>query len=329
MISRYRLLLVGFLFPSLLLLPAGARPEIIDEVAVVVNDDVILRSELVELIEPFKRAYLSESGSRQIDRAFVAQARMLVEEVIAGKLILQQAGKQGVEIEESRVDQAMKADQAKFGSEEEFRNALAERGETLATWRERKKEGLLVRKVTASKQRELRQQATISEQEVQDYYGKHGKELGPGVTLRRLFVAADKGMSPTERAEKRALIEGALAEIKGGADFEGVAERLSNGDGSRTVVVGRGELPSEVERAVFSMGDGEVGDVLESEQGFYIVKVVRAASQEPPPLSDVRAEIESRLRALRVQEKFNDWLENLRKNAQVKQYFRWNDILSG
>ncbi len=331
MISRYRLLFVGFFLPLLVLFPGSARSEIIDEVAVVVNDDVILRSELIGLIEPFKKVYLSESGRRLTDGAFLAQARMLVEEVIAGKLILQEARKTSVEIEESRVDEAMKEDQAKFGSEEEFHSALAERGETVVTWRERQKESLLVRKTTALKRRGFRQQVTIAEQDIQDYYEKHGKELGPGlkVSLMKILVAADKDMSPTERSEKKTLLEEALAEIKGGVDFEQVAERLSDGDAWAPVEVGLGELPSEVEQAVFSMREGQVTDVVGSDEGFYIAKVVRAASQAAPPISDVRAQIESGLRRMREQEKFNDWLDNLRENAQVQQYFRWRDILSG
>jgi parvulin-like peptidyl-prolyl isomerase len=294
MILRYRLLYVGVLFPLLVLFSGGARSEIIDEVAVVVNDDVILRSELTGLIEPFKKAYLSESGRRITDGAFLAQA-------------------------------------AKFGSEEEFHNALAERGETVATWRERKKEGLLVRKTTAVKRRQFQQQVTISEQDIQDYYEKHGKKLGPGpkVSLIKILVPADKDMSPTERSEKKILVEEALAEIRGGADFEQVAQRLSDGDGWAPVEAGRGELPSEVEQAVLSMREGEVSDIVESDEGFYIAKVVRAASQEAPPISDVRAQIESGLRRMREQEKFNDWLDSLRENAQIQQYFRWSDILSG
>jgi len=331
MVSRYRLFFVGFILPPLVLCPATAQSEVIDKVAVVVNDDVVLRSELIELVEPLKQAYLSESGRRQLDGAFLAQARMLVEEVVAAKLILQEARKKGVEIETSRVDEAMKEDQAKFGSEEEFHSALAEKGETVATWRERKKEGLLVAKVTALKRRELQQQVAISQQEVQDYYEKRVKELEaePRVTLMKIFVAADKNISQTGRSEKRAVAEAALAEIRGGADFAQVAERLSDDSAYDPVEVGPGELPSELERVVFSMREGEVSDMVESDQGFYIAKVVRAASQEAPPISDVRAGIEQRLRRVREQEKFNDWVKSLRENADVQKYFRWNDILGG
>ena len=327
---RYMPFLIGLLFPLSMLCPANVRADIVDEVAVVVNDDVILRSELIELIEPYKQAYLAKSGRRRLDDAFLAQARMLVEDAIATKFLLQEARKYSIEIEETRIDEAMKKVQARFGSEEEFRNALADKGETVATWREKKMETLLAEKLTALKLRELRQEMTISEQEVRNYYEEHREEFGaePKVTLIKIFVAADKSMSPTERSGKRAMLEEALTEIRGGVEFERVAERLSEDDGSTPVEVARGDLPAEVERAVFSMQEGDVSDIVESERGFYIAKVVRAASQEPPQISDVRAEIESKLRAGRVREKFDDWLKKLRENAQVQQYFRWNDILN-
>lgn len=224
---RFGLFIAGGLFSVSLLYAANVRAEIVEEVAVVVNDDVILRGELIELIEPYKQSYLSESGRQRVDDRFLAQARMLVEEVIMGRLLFQEASKQGVEIEDSRIDEAVKEDQAKFASEEEFRNALADKGKTVATWRERKMESLLAEKFTALKLRQLRRDVTISEQEIQEYYEKQGEEL----------------------------------------------------------------------------------------------------SGEPSQLSDVRAEIESRLRAGRVREKFNDWLRKLRENARVEKYFRWSDIL--
>jgi peptidyl-prolyl cis-trans isomerase SurA len=219
------------LMSSILLLNAqNASPETIDEVAVVINDDVILRSELIDLIEPYKQAYLSETGRQTIDETFLTQARMLVEEAIAGRLLVHEARKQGVEVEASRVDEAIKQDQEKAGSEEEFLKTLAENGETPATWREKRTEALLVDRLTMLKLRGLRQEVTISEQDVQNHYEERREEFS-------------------------------------------------------------------------------------------------AESGEPRSIAEVRDEIEMRLRAQRVREKFNEWLAELRDNAKMDRYFRWSDIL--
>ncbi len=310
----------------LLLLPwcLNVQAKIIDGIAAVVNDDVILQSELLELVEPYRREYAAKYSGKELDDRIRSTARALLEAAIERQLLLQEAARRGVEIEESMIDEAVKGIRDRFGSDEEFRKAVAEQGETMATFRRKHEEDLLARKMSQLKLQEIDKEVTISEQDVRDFYEKHKQELAadPKMEFLKMFVSADSSLLPDERAMKRRVLEEALAEVEAGADFEEVAERLAQDDKSGTLEIGRGDLPAELERAILSMREGDVSDILESEQGFYIVKVVRSEAPKVIYDDELRARIRPTLRRQLVQEKWNDWLKKLREDARVSIYFR-------
>lgn len=302
----------------------NGEAKIIDGIAAVVNNDVILQSELLEIIEPYRREYASKYSGKELDDRIRATARALLEAAIERQLLLQEAVRLGVEIEGAMVDEAVKTVRDRFGSDEEFRKAIAAQGETMATFRKRHEEDLIARKLSQLKLREFDKEVTVSEQDVRDFREKHKEELAVEAKVEpfRMFVSADSSLPPDERARRRGVLEKALAEVQSGADFEELAERLAEGNASVPLQVGRGELPAELERDVLSMQVGEVSDILESEQGFYIVKVVRSESQDGLDEDELRAKIRAVVKKQRIQEKWDGWIKGLRQSARVSIYFR-------
>ena len=310
----------------LLLLPCfvSVEAKIIDGIAAVVNDDVILQSELLQLVEPYRQQYEAQYSGRQLNDKIRMAAKELLNAIIEKRLLLQEATRLGVEIEGSRIDEAVKKIRDRFDSDEEFRKALAEQGETMATFRRKHQEELIVRKMSSLKVQEIDKEVSISEQDVQDYFEKHEEELllEPKPELLKMFVSAEASLPADQRALRRGALEKVLEEVEDGADFERLAERLAQGDTDVPVQVARGDVPAELKRAVSSLQNGEVSNILESEQGFYIVKVMGADPQTAPDKDELRARIKATLRKIRVQEEWNEWLKRLREDARVSIYFR-------
>ena len=310
----------------LLLLPCfvSVEAKIIDGIAAVVNDDVILQSELLQLVEPYRQQYEAQYSGRQLNDKIRMAAKELLNAIIEKRLLLQEATRLGVEIEGSRIDEAVKKIRDRFDSDEEFRKALAEQGETMATFRRKHQEELIVRKMSSLKVQEIDKEVSISEQDVQDYFEKHEEELllEPKPELLKMFVSAEASLPADQRALRRGALEKVLEEVEDGADFERLAERLAQGDTDVPVEVARGDVTAELKRAVSSLQIGEVSNILESEQGFYIVKVMGADPQTAPDKDELRARIKATLRKIRVQEEWNEWLKRLREDARVSIYFR-------
>ena len=80
----------------------------------------------------------------------------------------------------------------------------------------------------------------------------------------------------------------------------------------------RGDLVGKLDETAFSLGEGEVSDVIESDQGFHIIKVEKKEAAGEATLDEVRKDIEPELRRAAAAEKFKKWMEDLRKRSKVQ-----------
>jgi|GEM_PF-3228377 len=308
---------------------ANCDAVLIDGVAAVVNDDVILQSELREILESYRQEYAAQYSGAELQERMRTTVRSVLDAAIERQLLIQEArpmeaAGRGIEVEDTQVDEAVKRVRERFDSDEKFREALAEYGETVATFRKKREEDILARRFAARKLKEIEKQVTILEEDVQAYYDKRRDDFAvePASEPLRVFVPADSSLTEAERASRRNMIEEVLKEIKAGADPEGLAARFAAANASIPLEIARCGLPAELEREVSGMQEGEVAGVLQSERGFYIVKMPLTDAGRGLDNPEVRAKIESALRAERVQEKYEQWLNRLREKARISIYFR-------
>lgn len=109
-----------------------------------------------------------------------------------------------------------------------------------------------------------------------------------------------------------------LGEIEGGADFAEVAKANSS-DGSAQAGgelgwFGAGQMVPEFETSVSGMEVGAVGGPIQTQFGWHLIKLNNKRETTPPPLDQVRAEIEGQLR----QEALQAELEELRSGATIE-----------
>ncbi len=90
------------------------------------------------------------------------------------------------------------------------------------------------------------------------------------IKVYSIFVAIDTDTDKTEAYEK---ISTAYSLVTGGTDFTTVARRYSD-DETLTYQFARGEMVSEYEEAAFSLIAGEVSEIIETDDGYYIIKCV-------------------------------------------------------
>ena len=65
----------------------------------------------------------------------------------------------------------------------------------------------------------------------------------------------------------------ALEKAQAGSDFESLAKKYGEGN-QISFTVGRGELPQPVEEAAFALNDNQISGMVETEDGYYIVKCI-------------------------------------------------------
>ena len=82
---------------------------------------------------------------------------------------------------------------------------------------------------------------------------------------------------------------------------------------------GRGAMVPEFDHAVFSMKDGEVSDVVETQFGYHIIKKVAHLEAECPTFEEARDKIRDFLRHAARGEALNAYVEELREKATIEE----------
>jgi peptidyl-prolyl cis-trans isomerase D len=141
----------------------------------------------------------------------------------------------------------------------------------------------------------------ISEQEMRDYFEKNLAREEARVS-HILFKTENKSDQEVEEIRKKA--EGVLKEVRAGADFGALAEKYSEDEGSAK---NKGELPPspreawvpEFAQAAFSMNPGQISDLVKTQYGFHIIKLLE---KKTPRIEDHKQQIETTLRLNKNQE---------------------------
>ncbi|MEP4300076.1 MAG: SurA N-terminal domain-containing protein, partial [Paraglaciecola sp.] len=129
-----KVLVVTLLISSFLTFKSYAAPESLDKVSVIVDQSVVLESEVKELIAVVKRNAAVNNQTLPSDRAIRTQA---IEKLIVDNLQMQLAERMGIQISDPQLEQTIgNIAQGENMTVAQFRNKIAQEGVTYDTYRE-------------------------------------------------------------------------------------------------------------------------------------------------------------------------------------------------
>ena len=307
---------VGLMLPHV-------HAEIIDGVVATVSDEPILQSDLMEEIGPLlstiqAQATSQEAYHREVDKAL----REALDTAIERKILYREAQLAGLEVADEDVEERLQKIKKQYDSEEAFLKVLEEAGETMRDFRERMRKQIMAISMGMRKRHDLEKEAVISESEMAQYYQDHVADYSrpERVQLYRIFLTAEK--EAASRAKTKAQLQALRQELVSGADFETIAKKYSEGPDAETGgLVGwvmRGDLVETLEKVVFSLEEGEISEVVETEWGFHVLKAQKKEAAGVASYEEVRTEIEPLLRAQYADERYQKWMGELRKRSRVR-----------
>ena len=308
--------LIGFLIGT-------ARADLVDRILVVVNDDIILLSELEQVMSTLKASY-NNRGVPPVEqeRLLNGQRPKVLEKLIHDKLTDQQVARHKLQVDDNEVDATIqRIRDANKLSEEEFRRALELEGLSYETYRKQIKEQLLRSRLL---NREVKSKIVITDTDVKQYYDKHIDRYTGSTKyeLRHILLRLTPGASDFQKTRVSEEINVIRKRLQDGESFEKLAKQFSDAPtaakGGRLGTFSTHLLTQEISGALEGLQPKEFSPVVETDQGYQIFFVEDILQSGGKTLEEATPEIRDKLYADVVDKKFKAWLEDLRKRSHIQ-----------
>ena len=145
----------------------------------------------------------------------------------------------------------------------------------------------------------LRARATVTGQQIERAYNENIQQYSTPEQARASHILLKTEGKDDAVVKKQA--EDLLAQLKKGASFEELAKKNSQDEASAAKggdldYFNKGQMVPEFDKAAFSLPIGQLSDLVKSNYGYHIIKVIDRKAASSKTLAEVRAQIEDQLK---------------------------------
>jgi peptidyl-prolyl cis-trans isomerase SurA len=274
-----------------LLFALGARAAVqVDRIVAVVNDDVIMESELNDKLRTVKEQ-LRQQGTTPPPSTVLK--RQVLDRLILNKLQLQMAEHTGIRVDDETLNRTISNIAAENQVNlDEFRKILEQDGYSYARFREDIRHEIMISRL---QQRAVVNRVIVSEREVDNYLANQAHQ---GVTeleyhLAHILIAMPSSPSAKQLEETRNKAQMVLEKLKSGADFKDVAAQYSDGqqalDGGDLGWRKASQVPTLFADFVADMHKGDISDLIRSPSGYHIIKLLNVRDSKKVVITQTHA----------------------------------------
>ncbi|MDE2365956.1 MAG: peptidylprolyl isomerase [Betaproteobacteria bacterium] len=255
--------------------PANSGIVTIDRIVAVVNENVVTRHELDEIL----RATVKQLHKQGVQPpAPAVLEKQLLERLIVNRVQLQLAKETGLTVTDTELDQTLRriAQENKL-TMPEFYSALERDGISFNRFRDEIRDEIILVRL---KEREVNNRINVTEGEVDNFL--HNQEGSPNhddeYRIAHILVQVPEHATPSQISDRRLRAEAALAQLRNGADFSRIAAEFS--DSSDAMEGGLldwrpgAQLTKKFADILAPMKPGEITPVIQTQNGLHILKLV-------------------------------------------------------
>ena len=315
---KFFLLFALFLF---LYGPMSFSEAVVDRVVAVVNQEIITLSEVEKWTNPLKHEIVTGDRLEKHER-METLCRQVLEKLIEEKLVDQEVKKSGIKVSSKEIEATLEEVKRRNAvTQEGLITALTNEGLTLETYKKQIEKGLQRQKLVHWS---VKVEAKAGEDELKDFYKRNIDRYPTNETYRasHILFIIPKEATPEATGEIRKKAQKVLEKIKGGEDFGEMALLYSEDASSKNRGdlgdFKRGELVPAFERAALRLKVGEVSEIVRTDYGFHIIKLLDRKGMEPLPFEEVKEKVRADYYENEMEKAFRQYITTLKEKSVIE-----------
>ena len=304
---------------------AAAQPEAakpvpaqLPDVVAKVNGEVISKGDFEQAIRNAEQRAGGPVPPDQRDRVY----RELLDQMIGYRLLIQESKARKISIPDADLEARMIALKQQFPTEDAFKQALAQQHVTVDQIKADARQDMVVSKLVADA---VAAKVSVKPEDVQAFYKENPKSFQEAekVHASHILITAPKDADAATKAKARAKAESILKDLKAGQDFATLAKQNSQDPGSAANggdlgFFQQGQMVGPFNDVAFTLKPGSLSDVVETDFGYHIIKVIEKQPGRTVPLDEVKPKIEQFLEAQNREKQTTVFVNSLRAKGKVE-----------
>ncbi len=319
---RKLLVLIALAVPAVAAAQKPASPNTgkkvaLERVVAVVNDAIILQSELEARLVPVRAEAMQIQDPTEQRRRLAKLASQVLDEMVSEELIVQAADAAKIEVDSSEVQAALdEIKQQNSLDDAGLAQALASQGYTVQGYRMDLRRQLLrlraVNQLVAPK-------VQVTEDDVRSRYAELQRRSNSvsAVYLSHILIALPDHATEQQIAAAKEKAAQAIQLVNTGTPFADAAKQFSADTNVELGWFQRGSIQPDWEQVVFSMQKGETRGPVTGARGLEIFHVSDVQSAALKPYGEMKEQIQRDLRRRELDKQTATWVEELRKKAYI------------
>lgn len=228
-----------------------------------------------------------------------------LDSLITEELVNQEADKKNIKITEADITKEMDDIKKGFNSDTEFQQALAQSNMTEEDLKKQMNMQVQIRKL-------LEPDVKVSDDDIKKYFDENKASFDTPEQVKASHILVKT------KEEAQAI----LKQLQGGADFATLAKEKSIDPGSKDNggdlgLFGRGEMEKSFEDAAFKLEPGKLSDIVQSSNGYHIIKVAEHNQAKKATLDEKKADIKELLISQAINTKAPTWLADIKAKSKI------------
>ena len=291
-------------------------PAELPDVLARVNGQEVRKDEFQALIDNMERTQGPIPSERRDE-----VLREALDHLITRTLLEQEAKARNIAVPDADVEGQIDKMRSRFPSEDEFKKALESRRTTVEQLRTDARTDMVITRMLDA---EVASAEPATDEEARAFYAKNPEKFTQPEAVRasHILLLVDEKADEATRKKLRGQMDGILKRARAGEDFAALAKAHSqDGSAAQGGDLGfftRGRMVPPFEQAAFALEPGALSDVVTTQFGYHVIKLIERRAPATVPLEKVSPQVKEYLTGQKKQDRADTFIAGLKKKSRIE-----------